>query len=394
MEGGRILMNITTGKMNKAKKVVVYGVEGIGKSSFAARFPNPIFSDVEGSTTELDVQRFDKPTSLEMLMQQIAYVRDHRPCQTYIIDTFDWAEKLCIQAVCAEKNVAGIEDIGYGKGYSYVYEKEGRILNALDELIAVGINVVLTAHASIRKFEQPDEMGAYDRWELKLINSLKCNCAGMVKEWADMLLFANYKTVSVATDKDGKKHKAQGGIRTMYTSHHPCWDAKNRQDMPPELPFDYNSIAQLFNCTPPVQQAIPVQQPQPQTYQQPVQQTKPPVQNTPIPAPVPAPMPPTSMSVPTVTPNSTVQSDLGDLTDFVEISTEIKIPDNIPQTLKDLMNQNKVSEEEIRFVVAQKGYFPEDTPITNYPVEFINGCLVAAWSAVFGMIQENRKVPF
>ena len=387
-------MNITSGKMNKAKKVVIYGVEGIGKSSFAAMFPNPLFSDVEGSTTELDVQRFDKPTSLEMLMQQIRYVRDNRPCQTYVIDTFDWAEKLCIQAACAENNVAGIEDIGYGKGYSYVYEKEGKILNALDEIIAIGINVVLTAHAAIRKFEQPDEMGSYDRWELKLINSPKCNCCSMVKEWADMVLFSNYKTVSVATDKDGKKCKAQGGIRTMYTSHHPCWDAKNRQGMPPEVPFDYNSIAQLFNCTPPVQQAIPVQQPQPQTYQQPVQQTKPPVQNTPIPAPVPAPMPPTSMSVPTVTPNSTVQSDLGDLTDFVEISTEIKIPDNIPQTLKDLMNQNKVSEEEIRFVVAQKGYFPEDTPITNYPVEFINGCLVAAWSAVFGMIQENRKVPF
>ena len=372
-------MNITSGKMNKAKKVVIYGVEGIGKSSFAARFPNPIFSDVEGSTTELDVQRFDKPTSLEMLMQQITYVRDSRPCQTYIIDTFDWAEKLCIQAVCAEKNVVGIEDIGYGKGYSYVYEKEGKILNALDELIAVGINVVLTAHAAIRKFEQPDEMGAYDRWELKLVNSPKCNCCGMVKEWADMLLFANYKTVSVATDDKGKKCKAQGGIRTMFTSHHPCWDAKNRQGMPPEVPFDYNSIAQFFNA----QTAPPIQQTQP--VQQPVQQQAPPQQQSAAPVPTPA---PTAQTAPPPA------SDVLDMSGFVDIPIEPKIPENLPQSLKDLMKNNSVSEEEIRFVVSQKGYFPEDTPITNYPPEFINGCLVAAWGAVFGMIQENRKVPF
>ena len=373
-------MNITSGKMNKAKKVVIYGVEGIGKSSLAARFPNPIFSDVEGSTTELDVQRFDKPTSLEMLMQQITYVRDHRPCQTYIIDTLDWAEKLCIQAVCAEKNVSGIEDMGYGKGYSYVYEKEGKMLNALDELIAVGINVVLTAHAAIRKFEQPDEMGSYDRWELKLINSPKCNCCSMVKEWADMVLFSNYKTISVATDKDGKKCKAQGGIRTMYTSHHPCWDAKNRQGMPPEVSFDYNSIAQFFNVQtpPPIQQTPPAQQPVQQQATA-VKQATPTVQQTP-----PTTTPPPASDVP----------DVPDMTGFVDIPTEIKIPENIPQSLKDLMNQSKVSEEEIRFVVSQKGYFPEDTPITNYPPEFISGCLVAAWGAVFGMIQENRKVPF
>ena len=376
-------MNITSGKMNKAKKVVIYGVEGIGKSSFAAMFPNPLFSDVEGSTTELDVQRFDKPTSLEMLMQQIRYVRDNRPCQTYVIDTFDWAEKLCIQAACAENNVAGIEDIGYGKGYSYAYEKEGKILNALDEIIAIGINVVLTAHAAIRKFEQPDEMGSYDRWELKLINSPKCNCCSMVKEWADMVLFSNYKTVSVATDKDGKKCKAQGGIRTMYTSHHPCWDAKNRQGMPPEVPFDYNSIAPYFNTC--AQATPPIQTP-------PIQQA-PSVQTTPIAQP--AQIVPTHLEL---TPDQQKELDAAvsgvDLSGFVDIPTDPVIPDNLPKPLKDLMVNNKVSEEEIRFVVSQKGYFPGDTPITNYPTDFINGCLIAAWGAVFGMIQENRKVPF
>ena len=87
-----------------------------------------------------------------------------------------------------------------------------------------GVHVVLTAHAMMRKFEQPDEMGAYDRWELKL----QKKTSALVKEWSDLLLFANYKTLSVATDEKGKKFKAQGGRRVIYTSHHPCWDAKNR----------------------------------------------------------------------------------------------------------------------------------------------------------------------
>ncbi len=62
----------------------------------------------------------------------------------------------------------GIEDFGYGNGYVYAKEEFGRFLNRLSGVVDAGINVVLTAHAQIRKFEQPDEMGAYDRYELKL----------------------------------------------------------------------------------------------------------------------------------------------------------------------------------------------------------------------------------
>ena len=60
----------------------------------------------------------------------------------------------------------------------------------------------------MRKFEQPDELGAYDRWELKLGKKTSSQISPLVKEWADMVLFANYKTYAVAVDKDGKKFKA------------------------------------------------------------------------------------------------------------------------------------------------------------------------------------------
>lgn len=181
-----------------------------------------------------------------MLLQQIDYVKTNQICKTLVIDTIDWAEMMCISDVCAAHQKKGIEDFGYGNGYVYTKEEFGRFLNKLSEVVNAGINVVLTAHAQIRKFEQPDEMGAYDRWELKLGKKTASQTSPLVKEWSDMLLFANYKTYSIAVDDKGKKHKAQGGKRVMYTSHHACWDAKNRYGLPDELPFDYKEIAAII----------------------------------------------------------------------------------------------------------------------------------------------------
>ncbi|MGO5095745.1 ATP-binding protein [Agathobaculum sp. LCP25S3_E8] len=132
----------------------------------------------------------------------------------------DWAELMCTQYVCDKYQKKSIEEFGYGKGYTYLSEEFGRLLNQLSEVVERGVHVVVTAHAKMRKFEQPDELGAYDRWEMKL----SAKNAPLVKEWADMVLFASYKTYAVKTESG--KVKGQGGERRMYTAHHPCWDAK------------------------------------------------------------------------------------------------------------------------------------------------------------------------
>lgn len=162
-------MEIIKGKLQSAQKVIVYGPEGIGKSTFAADFPEPLFIDTEGSTKHMDVARLKKPSSFTMLLEEIKYVKTNpNVCKTLVVDTVDWAEQLCVEHICSLHDKKGIEDFGYGNGYVYVKEEFGRFLNSLEEVIEIGINVVLTAHAQIRKFEQPNEMGAYDRYELKL----------------------------------------------------------------------------------------------------------------------------------------------------------------------------------------------------------------------------------
>ena len=165
--------------------------------------------------------------------------------------------------------------------------------------------------------------------------------------------------------------KARGGERVMYTSHNPCWDAKNRFGLAPELPFDFSQIAHIFG------QAVPASNiPQP------------PVQNPPS-----ASAPPVPPAPPQPAPVSDAPLTVGDLDEFEPLES-VAVPYGIPPALADLMRQNNVTESEIQLAVGMRGYFPENMPIANYPPDFIQGVLIGAWAQVFGMIQENRKLPF
>lgn len=362
-------MQITRGKLPGAQKVVLYGPEGIGKSTFASRFPEPVFIDTEGSTRHLDVARLPKPSSWTMLLEEVKYIRDNPgSCKTLVLDTMDWAEALCTQHVCDTAQKKGVEDFGYGKGYVYVAEEFGRLLNLLDEVIDRGVNVLGTAHAKMRKFEQPEETGAYDRWEMKMSK----NVAPLVKEWSDALLFANYKILTVRSGEDKRTVKAQGGRRTMYTAHHPCWDAKNRWGLPEEVEFDYSVIApHVYISGGAVNTTAPAPIPAPPPVSTPAAPA--------APAPAPDPVPAKAEAEPSLTPQEQLTIDVNP---------------NLPKALRDLMVQNQVEEQEIRLAVSQKGYYPEETPIENYDPAFINGVLIGAWDKVFAMIMNNRDLPF
>lgn len=213
------MLNIKNGKIARPQKTVIYGAEGVGKTTLTSQFPEPLFIDTEGGTAHMDVRRIDRPATWEELLSivnEVAVTKDI--CKTLVIDTADWAEQLAIVCICGKYKKFGIEEFGYSKGYVYLAEEFSRFLASLDKVIAAGINVVVTAHAKMRKFEQPDEMGAYDRWEMKLTKQV----APLLKEWCDMLLFCNYKTYVVQSDNIMEKAKVQGGKRVMYTTHHPC----------------------------------------------------------------------------------------------------------------------------------------------------------------------------
>jgi len=250
-------MQITKGKLTSPQKVVVYGVEGIGKTTLAAGFPNPVFMDVEGSSGHLDVSRIDAPTGWRMLLAELdEFVKSNQGFDTLVVDSADWTEALAKREICEAAKVAAIGDVSYGVLYQRLAGQWGVFLGKLTE-ISKHMNVVLTCHAQLYKFEQPDEIGQYDRWTLKLQASFKVDLCAMTKEWADMLLFCNFKTFVVKTDT---KAKAQGGERVMYASHHPAWDAKNRHGLPDEMPLEFAAIA---HCIPTIHETKKQQEQKP-----------------------------------------------------------------------------------------------------------------------------------
>ena len=252
----------------------------------------------------------------------------------------------------------------------YLAEELGKFLNVLQEIVDVGINVVLTAHSQIKKFEMPDELGSYDRYELKLGNK-KTNAmtSSLVKEWADMILFINYKTLLVS-DANGKK-RGQGAERKMYATHQAAWDAKNRFGLPDEMNLDYSLIKHIFDVqgSQPVAQQSAVQT-QAQVTSQPVNQ-----------------QPPVNQSV--AQPTEEVK------TDDVPINFDREVPsqnefDGIPQALVDLMTANGITVGEVEEVVVEKGYFPQGMPLKNYDPGFIDGVLIAGWEQVKKAIVDKR----
>ncbi len=346
--------DIITGKQDGAVKTVIYGPEGIGKSSLASKYPAPLFIDTEGSTKQIDTSRLTTPTTWGMLLQEIDFVLDKRPCETIIIDTIDWAEQMCLADLCAKNGKGGIEDFGYGNGWVYEKESFGKFLNKLTEVINAGINVVLIAHAKMRKFDLPDEMGSFDRWELKLGSKTTNLISPLVKEWADVVLFCNYKTMVIQTDKEGKKHKAQGNKRVMYTTHHPCWDAKNRYGLPEEIPMDYEQIRFIYEKKPTSPVFVPVHN----EHSEPNKLSQPSQLDEPLPETLPK--------------NDSPGNNTG-----------------IPKALADLMTANNVTEDMICRVCVAKHYVPSGMPLRDYPKDFVEGCLIGAWSQV---LEEIKKL--
>jgi len=326
------MLKITNGKIHRAQKVVLYGSEGIGKSTLAAQFPNPLFIDTEGGTSHMDVRRIERPsnwTQLISILKEIAITPGI--CGSLVIDTADWAEQLAVSHICSKFKKSGIEDFGYGKGYTYLAEEFTDFFTALDAIIAAGIHVVITAHAKMRKFEQPDEMGAYDRWEMKLSKQV----APLFKEWCDMLLFLNYQTYVVTTES--KVSKAQGGKRVIHTSHHPCWDAKNRHGLAPTLDLDYINIAHLFS---------------------------------------------TPMVVATPTPAA----------ELAPTQSPVRPP---LEVLKDMMMEAQISAIEIQEIVGSKGHFPTGMPMEEYPEAFITGWIIPHFQKIVETIEANPdRLPF
>jgi hypothetical protein len=235
---------LSRGRITRPQKAVIYGPEGVGKSTLASLTPEAVFLDTEGGTHHLDVIRLDEASTWEEIKASVARLATaQHPFKSLVIDTADWLEKRLAEHLCTKANKDSIEDFGYGKGWVLLAEEFARFLSSLDALLARGMHVIFLAHSTVRKFEAPDQAGSYDRFELKLSKQ----AAPLLKEWADLVLFANYVT-KVAEKDNGRTRGVGGKERVLFTTHTAAYDAKNRHGLPDKLPFTIEALAPVFGA--------------------------------------------------------------------------------------------------------------------------------------------------
>lgn len=239
------LASIRKGPQALPPRIVIYGEHGLGKSTFAAGAPNPIFIQTEDGLSALDVASFPLAKTHDEVLQAVGALYDEEhDFETVVLDSTDWAEKLIWSYVSRKHDKASIEDFGYGKGFGFAAEELGNLLAGLNALRTErGMAVVLTAHAQVRRFDDPTS-ASYDRFELALHKT----ASALVSEWADVIAFASHDAV-VRTEEVGFKKtikKAVGTERVIHLERTPAFNAKNRYQLPPKLPLSWDAFAEAL----------------------------------------------------------------------------------------------------------------------------------------------------
>ena len=230
-------------------RIVLYGTHGIGKSTFAAQAPNPVFIQTEEGLDAINVTAFPLCQSYEEIIDAIgSLAQEDHDFGTVVIDSADWAEQLVHKRVAKDNNVATIDAIGYGRGYKAATDYWKQILEGLDHLRSdKNMQVILLAHTQVKRFDDP-LADPYDRYQLDLHHG----SASLISEWCDILMFANqqYSTVKSVVGFNQKVTRAVGsGNRVLYTQERPGWQAKSRWPLPDQLPLEYAKFAEALGTS-------------------------------------------------------------------------------------------------------------------------------------------------
>jgi 5'-3' exonuclease len=244
--GGR-LARVVTGTVSTPLRALFYGPEGTGKTTLVASAPRVILFDVEGGSSLLDVARypfrdttnFDPGTNPLTFSEVLEAIKElaTQPHGFHVlaIDTVDALERLIWDHVCKAKNVDGIEDLGYGKGYTAALDVWAKLLAYLERLQEkTGMGVALVGHAQIKKFANPSGED-FDRYQLKMHDK----ASALLREWSNLVGFLSFED-RYLKDSARAKAKAVGtGARVLSTERSAAADAKSRyRGMPAEITID------------------------------------------------------------------------------------------------------------------------------------------------------------
>lgn len=252
-----LIERIHQGRRHSPPRLLMYGTEGIGKSTTAAQAPKPIFIPTEDGLDQIDCDSFPLAERFADVTNAItALLREQHDYQTVVIDSCDWLERLIWDQLCEQYGASSIEKVdgGYARGYTHALTQWRQVLNGLSELRARrGMCVILLAHAKVEKFEDP-ENAAYDRYSPRLHK----HANALITEWVDAVLFATRKIITKTEDAGFGRDRTiaaglgrDGGERVLRTVGSPSCVAKNRFALPAELPLSWSALMQAMSADPP-----------------------------------------------------------------------------------------------------------------------------------------------
>lgn len=248
-----MLKHLQRGRASKPPRVLCYGPEGVGKSTFGSQTPKPVFIQTEDGLDEIDCDKFPLATSYDDVIAALTDLRrEPHDYETVVIDSLDWLERLVFDKLCAEHNTASIEQVagGFSKGYTLALTNWRETIEHLNALRNQrGMVVLLIAHSKIERFEDP-ESSPYDRYSPRLHK----HAAALVSEWCDAVLFATRKIRTQSEDAGFSRKRTiahavgkAGGERILRCVGGPSCVAKNRYGITEELPLSWAAFIQTLS---------------------------------------------------------------------------------------------------------------------------------------------------
>jgi hypothetical protein len=232
------LASLRRGGESKPPIILDYSTHGLGKTSFGAFAPNPVFLQTEDGLGQLEAPTFGVLKTYDQVLEAIGslYGEEH-DFKTVVLDSADHLEPLIWAETCRLNGWPNIEHPGFGKGYGATADVWRIVLAGLKALRdEKGMGVIILAHSETRQVNAPDVEAPFDRYQPKLHKI----ASALLQEVADCVFFMNYR-VSILKDNpkdaNSRARGVGGGMRVLYTEERPSHLAKNRYRMPAQIPL-------------------------------------------------------------------------------------------------------------------------------------------------------------